>query len=118
MEVLSLVKLTKGRAKICLAGGTDLVLYKNGKYKLGEYSEGLWHCTASDEDGLPPVTDGEEPFTLFLSEHVYFNYKGYIPEDCVIIERPEEKSFSINPTMPEPFSFTSGSGIVFYLGGA
>lgn len=28
MEVLSLVKLTKGRAKICLAGGTDFVLYK------------------------------------------------------------------------------------------
>jgi regulatory protein len=28
MEVLSLVKLTKGRAKICLAGGADFVLYK------------------------------------------------------------------------------------------
>ena len=28
MEVLSLVKLTKGRAKICLQGGTDFVLYK------------------------------------------------------------------------------------------
>ena len=28
MKVLSLVKLTKGRAKICLAGGTDFVLYK------------------------------------------------------------------------------------------
>ena len=28
MEVLSLVKLTKGRAKICLAGGTDFVPYK------------------------------------------------------------------------------------------
>ena len=28
MEVLSLVKLSKGRAKICLAGGTDFVLYK------------------------------------------------------------------------------------------
>lgn len=28
MEVISLVKLTKGRAKICLQGGTDFVLYK------------------------------------------------------------------------------------------
>ena len=28
MEVVSLVKLTKGRAKICLAGGADFVLYK------------------------------------------------------------------------------------------
>ncbi len=28
MEIISLVKLTKGRAKICLAGGTDFVLYK------------------------------------------------------------------------------------------
>ncbi|MBP3261910.1 regulatory protein RecX [Pseudobutyrivibrio sp.] len=28
MEVISLVKLTKGRAKICLQGGADFVLYK------------------------------------------------------------------------------------------
>lgn len=28
MEVISLVKLTKGRAKICLQGGTDFILYK------------------------------------------------------------------------------------------
>ncbi len=28
MEILSLVKLSKGRAKICLAGGADFVLYK------------------------------------------------------------------------------------------
>jgi len=28
MKIISLVKLTKGRAKICLEGGTDFVLYK------------------------------------------------------------------------------------------
>ncbi|MBE5910185.1 regulatory protein RecX [Pseudobutyrivibrio sp.] len=38
MEVKSLVKLTKGRAKICLAGGADFVLYKKEyeSYKIEE----------------------------------------------------------------------------------
>ncbi|MCR4567098.1 MAG: regulatory protein RecX [Pseudobutyrivibrio sp.] len=44
MEIKSLVKLTKGRAKICLAGGTDFVLYKKeyesyGIVEGGELSE-------------------------------------------------------------------------------
>ena len=40
MEVLSLVKLTKGRAKICLAGGTDFVLYKK-EYESYGIEEGV-----------------------------------------------------------------------------
>ena len=40
MEVLSLVKLTKGRAKICLAGGADFVLYKK-EYESYGIEEGI-----------------------------------------------------------------------------
>ena len=41
MEVLSLVKLTKGRAKICLDNGTDFVLYKK-EYESYNIAEGAF----------------------------------------------------------------------------
>ncbi len=53
MEILSLVKLTKGRAKICLAGGADFVLYKKeyesyGIEEGGELSEEDYEEIISD----------------------------------------------------------------------
>ena len=41
MEIISLVKLDKGRAKICLDNGTDFVLYKKEylKYSIAEGTE-------------------------------------------------------------------------------
>ena len=53
MEVLSLVKLTKGRAKICLAGGTDFVLYKK-EYESYGIEEG---ADLSEADYNQIVTD-------------------------------------------------------------
>lgn len=53
MEVLSLVKLTKGRAKICLAGGTDFVLYKK-EYESYGIEEGV---DLSEADYNQIVTD-------------------------------------------------------------
>ncbi|MBQ8488365.1 MAG: regulatory protein RecX [Pseudobutyrivibrio sp.] len=53
MEVLSLVKLTKGRAKICLAGGTDFVLYKK-EYESYGIEEG---ADLSEVDYNQIVTD-------------------------------------------------------------
>ena len=53
MKVLSLVKLTKGRAKICLAGGTDFVLYKK-EYESYGIEEG---ADLSEADYNQIVTD-------------------------------------------------------------
>lgn len=54
MEVLSLVKLTKGRAKICLAGGTDFVLYKK-EYESYGIEEGAELSQAQYEEILSEI---------------------------------------------------------------
>ena len=53
MEVLSLVKLTKGRAKICLAGGADFVLYKK-EYEAYGIEEG---ADLSEADYMQIIND-------------------------------------------------------------
>ena len=53
MEVVSLIKLSKGRAKICLAGGTDFVLYKK-EYEAYGIEEG---ADISDADYQQILTD-------------------------------------------------------------
>ena len=53
MEVLSLVKLTKGRAKICLAGGADFVLYKK-EYEAYGIEEGT---DLSEADYMQIIND-------------------------------------------------------------
>lgn len=104
-----------------------LYLYENGKYKLSMenliYSEGLWRCSVLDENGLPDV-NGEYSFTLYLTEYICFNVSsnaslgisgGTQLTNCVIIERPTEKSFS-KDEIPFNFYFTSASGVTFGLG--
>lgn len=104
----------------------NLYLYKNGKYKLSMenliYSEGLWRCSVLDENGLPDV-NGEYSFTLYLTEYICFNVSsnaslgGAQLTNCVIIERPTEKSFSKDEISNLfNFSFTSASGVTFWLG--
>ena len=53
MELLSLVKLTKGRAKICLAGGADFVLYKK-EYEAYGIEEG---ADLSEADYMQIIND-------------------------------------------------------------
>lgn len=112
-----------------LENNPTLYLYENGKYKLSMenliYSEGLWRCSVLDEDGLPDVY-GEYSFTLYLTEYICFNVSSNaslgIPGDAqltnyVIIERPTEKSFSKDEISNLfNFSFTSASGVTFWLG--
>lgn len=54
MEVLSLVKLTKGRAKICLAGGADFVLYKK-EYEAYGIEEGAELSEADYDEILQEI---------------------------------------------------------------
>ena len=111
-----------------LDNAPDLTLYKNGKYKLAMgnsiYSEGLWRCSVLDDNGLPAVNGGAA-CTLYLTECIYFNVSANTPGDsggsqltnCVIIERPTEKSFS-KTEGTFMFDFKSESGVVFGLGWA